>query len=41
MKNKIELLFAESIIPFENNPYKVIESVKANGILVTLVGEAA
>lgn len=45
MNNKIELLSAESIIPFEDNPYKVIdneemteliESVRANGILVPL-----
>lgn len=45
MKNKIELLPLDSLIPFENHPYKVIdneemaalvESIKTNGIMVPL-----
>ena len=49
MKNKIESLPLDSLIPFENHPYKVIdneemaalvESIKTNGIMVPLAVRA-
>ena len=49
MNSKIELLPLDSLIPFENHPYKVIdneemtalvESIKTNGIMVPLAVRA-
>ena len=49
MKNKIESLPLDRLIPFENHPYKVIdneemtalvESIKTNGIMVPLAVRA-
>jgi len=49
LKNKIESLSLDSLIPFENHPYKVIdneemaalvESIKTNGIMVPLAVRA-